>query len=211
MDTFNFKKLHDVRRKFVQENAKRDHVVLNGEKNVLISAPHGVSQVRLGMLKFKEIGSLTTALYLQKSTNCFLIAKTKNNNDDANFDEHSNYRKELNRLVKKNNFKYLIDIHGLARSRECDVNLGINLGKNIETNLHIFETLKTMLENSGFIVSVDNPFRAGSRTIAGGTKAKFPKTWTIQIEINSSITNYVENFEKYKKLLIVFKNWINSL
>ena len=82
----------------MNQNKEKDHVVLKGKNNVLISAPHGVSQVRLGKYKYSEIGSLTTALYLFENSNCFLIAKTQNNNDDANFDEKSKYKNSIEKF-----------------------------------------------------------------------------------------------------------------
>ena len=85
MKNLTFNKFINERKKFLEENSKKDHVVLIGKNNILISAPHGVSQVRLGKYKVHEIGSLATALYLQNQTSCFLIAKTRNNNDDSKY------------------------------------------------------------------------------------------------------------------------------
>ena len=207
----SFKSLHDNRKKFLEENKCKDHVVISGTNNVLISAPHGVSQVRLGRLKYQEIGSLTTALYLHKATNSYLIAKTKNNNDDANFDECCRYRDSIDRLVDSGVIKYLIDMHGLGAHRKCDINLGVNLGKNIETNVKLLDNLKRALKNAGFCVVIDQPFMAGGITISGGMKLRHPELWTIQIEINCAITNRPENFEKYSKLLCVLREWIDGL
>ena len=203
-----FDKLHNDRKSFIKNNNSFDHVVINGKNNILLSAPHGVRQVRLGKLKGREIGSLATALYLQNQTNCFLIAKTRNNNDDANFDQDCEYRKSLSKLIKENDIKYLIDIHGLAAARDIDVNLGIHLGINIETDISAFEQLNDSLIKNGFSVSIDQPFMAGSRTISGSLKDEFRDLWTIQIEINCAITNKRENFERYKKLLDILQDWI---
>ena len=82
MEKTSFKSLHKNRILFIEKNKNKDHAIISGINNFLISAPHGVSQVRLGKLKHSEIGSLTTALQLQKDNDCYLIAKTKNNSDD---------------------------------------------------------------------------------------------------------------------------------
>ena len=131
MKNLSFNKLHNDRKKFIAINKNKDHILLIGTGNILISAPHGVSQVRLGKYKHSEIGSLTTALYLQNECNYPLIAKTKNNNDDANFDINSKYKDSIKKLIQENNIKYLIDLHGLASHRDCDINLGTHIGKNI--------------------------------------------------------------------------------
>lgn len=205
----SFNKLHIYRKKFMNDNKHKDHAVLVGQKKVLISAPHGVSQIRLGKYKVGEIGSLTTALFLQKECHTFLIAKTKNNNDDANFDKKCKYKNEVISLIQKHNLKYVIDFHGLAEHRDCDVNLGIHLGKSVETNLEKFNSLCDKL-NKHFKVSIDAPFMGGGNTISNHVKHHFPELWTIQIEINCGLTNKKENFKKYKLLLEKLQEWINE-
>ena len=207
----NFTRLHKDRIDFVKNNQNDDHVILNGDNKVLISAPHGVNQVRLGKLKYKEIGSLAVALYLRNNTNSFLIAKTKNNYDDANFDENCKYRKSIERIVKQQKIKYLLDIHGLSAKRNIDVNFGVHLGDNIKTNPKQFEKLNGQLINSGFAVSIDKPFMAGAKTISGSIKKKFGDIFTLQIEINCGITNQIENEKRFIKLLDILSDWINEL
>lgn len=207
----NFNNLQTYRRKFIEENKEHDHAVVDGKNNILLSAPHGVSQVRLGKYKFSEIGSLTTVLHLQKSTDSYLIAKTKNNNDDANFDEVSLYKSKIEELIYSNNIKYVIDFHGLSSKRECDVNLGTHIGKNIKPNEYAFDNLYNALTLNGFKTEVDMPFMAGNRTISGSVANNHPEVWTIQIEINCAITNKKENFTRYKLLLGVLTDWLNSL
>lgn len=208
MDFYNF---HKSRRNFIESNKDSDHIVTIGYNNILISAPHGVSQVRLGKHKFSEIGSLATLLHLKNHTKCFTISKTKNNNDDANFDEISPYKSSIQKLIDKYNIKYVIDIHGLAKNRQCDVNLGTHLGENIKNNLEIFEKLYQKLTDNDFTVCIDQPFMGGANTIAGSVIKNNPKLWSLQIEINCSITNQKENFAKCKLLLEILSSWINSI
>lgn len=207
----NFNSLHADRRKFIVQNKTSDHVIGLGQNNVLISAPHGVSQVRLGRHKLSEIGSLTTLLFLKEHTKCFSICKTKNNNDDANFDEISPYKTSIQNLINKYNIKYVVDIHGLAKNRPCDVNLGTHLGENIKADPETFDKLYKSLTASNFAVCIDQPFMAGANTIAGSVVKNNPKLWSLQIEINCAITNNVENFAKYKLLLKILSNWLNSI
>lgn len=211
MKEFNFEKLHNIRKEFIRENEHLDHKVVEGNNKIVISAPHGVSQVRLGKLKFKEIGSLATALYLSEKTGSYLIAKTKNNNDDANFDTDCPYRKTLKKLISDKGIKYLIDFHGLSPKRDIDINLGIHFGKNIESNESLMMSLYNELTMHGYLCTVDQPFMAGLRTVSGGMKEEFPELWTIQIEINCAITNQAENVTKYNRLLEILEDWISSI
>ena len=206
----SFTKIHQERKIFQNTNKNTDHIITLGNNNILLSAPHGVSQVRLGKYKHSEIGSIATALFLQNQTNCNLIAKTQNNNDDANFDEQSKYKDTIKKLIKNNNIKYLIDIHGLAENRDCDINLGTHLGKNIITNNEIFNELLKILNENNFKVSIDQPYMAGSHTLSGSINQEF-NIWTLQIEINCAITNKKENFSKYKSLLYCLKEWIKKI
>ena len=211
MERVSFGKIHSRRKILLKENESIDHVIFEGKKAVLISAPHGVNHVRLGREKYREVGSLAMAIELQKRTNAFMIAKTKNSGDDANFDPNCKYRKSIEKLVKKRQIKYLIDFHGLSAKRDCDINLGVHLGKNVESYPQALENLKNALVKNNFKLEIDKPFMGGSQTISGGMKNKFPSLWTLQVEINCAITNKVENFKKFERLLSVLENWIESL
>ena len=211
MKNLTFNKFVQLRKNFLQANNKFDHVVLKGKNNVLISAPHGVPQLRLGKLKIAEIGALAIALWVNRNTDSFLIAKTKCNNDDANFDKESSYKDEMKRLIRLHNIKYVLDFHGLAQRRECDINLGVHLGDNIKVNTKVFDTLNKKLKEGGFKVSIDQPFMAGAGTISGSMKKEFEDIWTLQIEINCGISNMKENFVKNQKLINIISEWINLL
>ncbi len=211
MKNFSFNKIQKNRKAFMKKNSALDHVVVEGKGKVMLSAPHGVSQVRLGKLKYSEIGSLTTALYLQSQTRSALIAKTKNNNDDANFDAICPYRRTLKDCIAANKIEYLLDFHGLASERGVDINFGTHLGQNIETNPALLKSLCDALRQNGFSISIDQPFMAGAQTISGAMKKEFPNLWTVQIEINYAITNKIENAGRYECLLNILKNWIDDL
>ena len=204
--------LKKYRVNFLKKNANSDHtIVLVPSCKVVLSAPHGVSQIRLGKLKKRELGSITTALYLQNRCGCSLIAKTKNNCDDANFDKTSLYKDSLAGLIKDNDVKYLIDIHSLSTKRDIDINLGIHLGYNINANEQVFDKLSKELKENGFSVAVDKPFMASGNTICNSMRKLFDNLFALQIEINSSITNKVEHFDRYSTLLNLLENWINGL
>lgn len=211
ISTLSYSGFVKIRQEFLKENYDNDYSVIYGKNRVLLSAPHGVSQIRLGKRKMKEPGSLGIALVLQELTNSNLIAKTQNNNDDANFDECSKYKTKINNMIEAGKVDYVLDLHGLAVFRPYDVNLGINFGKNIENDVPCFDMLYNNLTKNGFVVSIDQPFAGGGNTIAGSTKLKHENLWTIQIEVNCSLTNNYKNFERVKLLVSILKDWINSL
>ena len=195
-------------RKNILSSHNDDHVFFQTNSSILISAPHGVSQVRLGKFKQAERGTIPLAFEVAKRTNANLIIKTRNDDDDANFFEHSLYRQKLNEIIETQKIRYLIDFHGLAKSRPCDINLGINFGQNISLNTRLFDSLVRSLESNGFSVFIDIPFAAGPKTIAGSSAKKF-NIWTIQIEVNSKLTNEPANIEKCNRLINTIVDWIN--
>ncbi len=203
--------IRDQRRSFMEEYKKEDHIVLPGNNKVVLSAPHGVSQVRLGRHKGKEIGSVNMVLAVQQLTHSFAILKTCNNHDDANFDEYSPYKNALNEIVEKEKIQYVIDFHGLASKRPIDVNLGVNLGHNIDTNPSLIDPLIQQLTKHGFIVSIDQPFVGGGNTIAGSVKRRYPGVWAMQVEVNCAITNQRKNAKRFEQLVDIITTWIKGL
>ncbi len=174
--------------------------ISNPDSFILLSAPHGVKQTRLGKSKFSEIGSARLAITLSQLNNTNLIIKTKHMFDDANFDIKCGYRTKISNEIKKNNIKYLFDIHGLASYRDCDINLGISLGNNIKTNEPLFEKMLNIFKEYGFKVNIDQPF-AGIYPTISSTFAKKFNIWTIQVEVNCKITNDFKNTKKLNMLI----------
>ena len=209
--SMNFYKLDRIRKCFVYDNCDHDHVFCVAKSKVLLSAPHAVSQVRLGKQKPAEIGSLKTVLCLAEESGASYIVKTKNNVDDANWDDESKYKHEVWNIVENNNIKYILDFHGLASERDCDIDLGTNLGFNIEKDVKAFDWLVKALTKAGFKVSIDQPFKAGNNTVSWSTKKRFDDVWACQIEVNTSITHRPENFDKFKKMINVFVKFIKLI
>jgi len=203
---FSFYSYYFRRKKFLSENSDKDYVYIKTQSRVLISCPHGVPQTRLGKSKYQEIGALAVTLELAERLNTNLIAKTSNNFDDANFDEVSPYKNKIKKEIA--DIDYIIDIHGLSAKREMDINLGTNFGRNVKRDEKLLQKLARNLRNEGFTVSVDNPFSGGERTIAG---AFADRAWTVQIEINSGITNIKYQHKKLELLLDVLTKFINQL
>jgi len=210
-ENMDYRKLQHDRKKFLRENKGKSFAVIEGENNVILSAPHGVVQTRLGRVKVSEQGSLASVIYLQKRTNSYLIAKTSNNFDDANFEANCEYKDEIDRLATRGKIRYLFDFHELAPYRACDINLGTNLEQNTNVNKKLLDELIKLLETNGFIVSCDFPYRGGGNAIAGYIKKRHSNMWTLQVEINSRLSYRKENFEKYMLLLDIFEKFINEL
>lgn len=209
-DRISHKKFVKIRKQFFLAHQEPDFFVDTKSSPILISVPHAVKQTRLGKQKNEEIGTLSTGIILADRLNSSLIIKTRNNFDDANFDKESNYKDKIKYLISAVGIKYIIDIHGLKRERDCDINLGINFGTNIKNDVNLYDKILSGLKNAGFVTTIDNPFRAGERTISGYFSTYY-NVWTIQIEINSRITNDSKYISKLNELLDILTSAFKTI
>ena len=209
MKYLSYNTANKIRKDILTNNSTKDFVFFPGENNILISVPHGVSQTRLGKHKVAEVGTIPLGVMIAQGTSSNLIVKTKNCFDDANFDEDCPYREFIKTLIAERNIKYIIDLHGLASWRDCDINLGINFGNNVKQNLVIYDKLYKSLKQH-FNLAIDLPFKASSKTISGFFAENFG-VWTIQIETNCRITNSRANIEKFNLLIKLITDWLNKI
>lgn len=171
--------------------------------------PHGIVQTRLEKQKGAEIGTIPMGRLVAENTDSHIIIKTKNNYDDANFDNNLPYRDTIDEIIKKHKIKYLIDFHGLSRKCPFDINLGTRIGKNINASPRALEKLLRFLAPE-FTLGLDQPFMATSRTISGHYADKY-NIFTLQVEINCGLTNTYKTIDKFNRLVQIFSEWINSL
>ena len=193
------------------ELTSNDYIFLNNQSNVLVSAPHNVSQYREGKFKPKDLGSGELALKLATENNLNYIIKTKNNgneaiDDDANYYENCNYRTEILNLLNKNSL--LLDIHSLKASREEEINIGINGGLNINNNLNLIEKLRKLFEDCGLKVSIDFPFAAPKPTICYDIHDKTSVN-CIQLEFKSTLINPKNKNNKINIICECLKSFVN--
>lgn len=95
-----------------------------GNIPVLISAPHTVKQLREGKTKSEDSYTGAMIKTLQKTTGAHIIYKTSTNGDENYTTEETEYRKALSEIVKNNNVRIVFDLHGMARSRLSDIDIG---------------------------------------------------------------------------------------
>ncbi len=194
----------------INENEKSFELLEGRErKNVMFSCPHAVSQTRKGKNKLADIntGPLGMALH---SLGYTVLIKTKNCNDDANYDKKSEYKEFLKNYIKKNNIKYLIDLHGMSKKRSVLISLGTLFGHNSNASLELTNQFIKIANKNNINVDairIDFPFSASKTTVSSYIKRK-NKIETLQIEINSQFfddkmmtINIIKTLDDYAKLL----------
>ncbi len=175
--------------------------------NILLSAPHAVSQTRNGNIKSAEAKTFNLIQTVADLTGASLIAKTCNDGDDANFDYNSNYRNKIASMLETKQVKYIIDVHCLKSERSQQINIGTNNGFNVVGNFSLLERIQQLFKNNNLTTTIDYPFVASSRTIAGF----FSKTYnvfTLQIEINSGL---FDTDKQLLNLINAFTQIVNSI
>ena len=190
------------------ENLKdeNDYLILKGNVPILFSAPHTMYQLHDdGTTKLKEPYTKAIALYLNKYYNTYAIVKNSDTGIDSNRDNYDEYNIEMRRLIKENNIKLVIDLHGASKDRNFDIEFGTlnNLSADFST---IKELEEAFTENGINNISHNDPFKGGA--ITQGIYA-LDDVDVIQIEINGKYRDY-NNVESLEKLIQSLKNFIKQ-
>jgi len=183
-----------------------DFEIFKGNVPILFSAAHTMNQEREdGTIKPKESFTKAIVLYLNKYFDVYSIVKSHDTGIDSNRDNYDKFNVELRRLVKDNNIKLVIDIHGAARERDFDVEFGTlnNLSADFST---IKELEEAFTENGIKNITYNDPFKGGA--ITKGIYA-LDDVDVIQLEINGKYRNY-NNIELLEKIIISLSNFIKQ-
>lgn len=187
-------------------NCCDDFVFYKGEIPILFSAPHTMRQKKEdGSIKSSEPYTKAIALYLNKYFNVFSIVKINDTGLDSNRDNDDNYKKELMKIVKENNIKLVIDLHGASKERDFDVEFGTlnNLSIDFSTIKELEDAFK---ENGIKNVLYNAPFKGGAITqyLYGINDID-----VVQIEINGKYRNS-DNIDLLKKIIDSLVNFIHQ-
>lgn len=174
--------------------------LLDGSGPVMLSAPHAVEQTREGRIKYAEPHTGVLALQVHKALGCPCIYKTANCGDDANYDEHSPYKKALQEYVVSHGIKFLIDLHQLSPTRDVQVCLGTGQLQNLKKFDYVNVALAAFSIQHLGLIQIDKPFAAAGPTTVSSYIARTCGISCLQLEINTAI---VESAEVYDALTYI--------
>jgi len=188
------------------ENIKfnEDFKIFKGSIPILFSAPHTMVQNHNdGSLKVSEPYTKAIALYLNKNYNTYAIVKNKDTGIDSNRDNYDDYNIEMRRLIKDNNIKLVIDLHGASKFRNFDIEFGTlnNLSADFST---VKELEEAFIENGIINIVYNNPFKGGA--ITQGI-FNMDDVDVIQLEINGKYRDF-NNIELLEKVITSLGNFI---
>lgn len=202
----SFKKEIEVLEKYSNDG---DYALSIGKLPIILTAPHTMQQIKEdNTIKLSEPYTKAIALYVSKKINCSSLIKLKDTGIDSNSDNIDEFKLALNDLIRENDIKLLIDIHGASRDREFDIELGTlnNISADYST---INELKEAFIENGIKNISINDPFKGGgiTRYIYGVTNID-----VIQIEINRNYRdiNMIDNLERVCNSLISFIKQYNE-
>ena len=183
-----------------------DYIKLKGNVPILFSAAHTMHQLRNdGTTKLKEPYTKAIALYLNKYCNTYAIIKNNDTGIDSNRDNYDEYNVEMRRLIKENNIKLVIDLHGASKDRDFDVEFGTlnNLSADFST---IKELEEAFTENGINNIKHNVSFKGGA--ITQGIYS-LDNVDVIQIEINGKYRDY-DNIKELENFIQSLKNFVKQ-
>lgn len=193
--------VRDALRYFSVHNHPDSFEVLPGKGRVLFSAPHTVLQTRNGCIKQAEryTGMLCRLLNQRYGLPC--IYKSRHMKDDANHDAQSPYRDEISRLIREQDFHYVLDLHQLSPARPMALCIGTGNGQHLNISKDAPKLIRCIFESHGLTpVTLDDPFSASSSyTVSASAAAR--GAVAMQLEINTSLLMENTPTERFESVL----------
>ena len=192
-------------------NKEKPFKIVKGNLPIIFSAPHCVKQLREGKIKCAEGETGAIVQILSNRLDCYAIYKTYNDNDDANYDLNSKYKEYLLKIVKENDIKLLLDIHGAKNEHDFNIEICTDDGKNIENNWYLIDDLKNSFITNGIDKITENTiFKANSIRTISKYIHKETNIPCIQLEITGRY-RYIENIEGIYKLINALSDFIDNI
>ncbi len=197
---------------FTDEEHKYSYEILDGNGSVMFSAPHAVLQTRNGASKAAERYTGILCKLLNESYKFPVIYKTRHLDDDANYDPVSDYRTSLCRYVKRQQIRYIIDLHQLIDTRDMDVCIGTGNGRNLLGSQELVEIAKSCFAAHGIRrITIDEPFAADNPNTVCATVASCCEVPAVQIELNSRLLTLGSSYYRLTDVLLSLHDFAVAL
>jgi len=116
---------------------------LSGSRPVLVSAPHGAAHIRNGWLKEEDKFTAAIVRYLAEVTGAHALYLRRQSLTDSNYDPETDYKRTLQAIVRRENIRFVLDLHGASDHHSFGVALGTIYGKSCPGQLPmILEIMK---------------------------------------------------------------------
>lgn len=121
---------NDVRYQEFSSETEPEYQYQAGKVPVLISAPHSAVHTRDRKAKEEDEYTAGFAQLLGEKTGAHVLYARRKSNTDPNADTAAPFKNSLIQIVRHNNIRFVIDIHGANQDRDFGVAIGTMHGKS---------------------------------------------------------------------------------
>ncbi len=119
---------------------------------ILISAPHGAAHTRNGKYKGEDEYTAGFVRLFGEETGAHCIYTRRKSKTDPNAAEDAPYKEKVRQICRRNEIRFVIDLHGMWPRHEAGLELGTRNGKSCpEQKALILDSL----QDSGFTTDSD--------------------------------------------------------
>ena len=130
-------------------NGEQPFTYQPGDLPILISAPHATAHLRRQRIKGEEEFTGALAQFLAEKTGAHALYTHYRSLDDPNWDRHSPYKQHLREIVKKNDIRFVVDLHGMSNKYKIGLALGTMNGRSCPAHESlILETVQKQFQST---------------------------------------------------------------
>jgi hypothetical protein len=127
----------------------RGFELLLGTRRALVIAPHATTHVRVGRLKFGEIGTASLALALHQLTGCSMIYTNTRSPEDPSFVEDGPLKRAVESVARAVEPEIILDLHSLKPTRLIECDLATMRGRSLQGSATLLWMLISELRAAG--------------------------------------------------------------
>lgn len=162
-------------------------LIVRGHVPVLLSAPHAVNHPREGKTKIADTFTGPLVAQLAELSGASALIYSRTSGEDPNYDEDGPYKRALSDLAQSTRARFVLDIHGMARTSPMQLAIGTDHGRTLGAHLALRTKIVELLTHQGFTrVWVDEPghFTASRRTTITSFTWRALRLPALQLEIH---------------------------
>lgn len=189
-------------------------IEIAGSHPILISCPHAVNHPREGKLKLADTFTGPLGRQLAYLTDAFALIYARTTVEDPNYDVDGPYKRKLVDLIRAHELQFVLDIHGIGKSRPMEIAIGTANGTTVGHNKRLIRSFVGCLRRAGFsriIVDEPNLYDASRPTTIASYTWKALKIPAIQIEIQKLYRDPEKAPQEYLKLLYALSSSIHAV
>ncbi len=186
-------------------------VLLEGKGRVMLSAPHAVLQTREGRLKQAERYTGMLCLLLNRHERVPCIYKSRNMDDDANYDPWSPYRDALCGYLQSHEIRCVLDLHQLSPNRPMALCIGTGQGAHLNGLAEAVSCVRNAFECFGLSpVTLDDPFSASRPYTVSAVVARMGIP-SLLLELNSALLMEDSARERFSDVYAALRAAIDAI